>query len=131
MASLRSLIIVTIVLALMAVPAQAKVHWHKQGASVFTDSVGQRDHNLETGALGIAELDMGTAMGGLPFGAKLRINNPRTNRTVTAYKYDIGAGGGSVFGRVRAVDLHCRTARALGIKDCSTWTGTVLWRRVR
>ena len=130
MARLWTLIALYLVLAVPASAQAQRTHWHKQGASVFTDSVGQRDKSLWT-QNSIAELNMGTAMGGLPFGAKVRIHSPRTGRTVTAWKLDIGAGGGSVFGFVRAVDIHCRTLRALGINDCQNWTGLVPWRRVR
>lgn len=118
--------------ASLAIPSAAqasKVHWHKQGASVFTDSVGTRDNNLWT-QNSIAELNMGTAMGRLPFGAKVRLHYKRTHRTITAWKLDIGAGGGNVFGYVRAVDIHCRALRALGVRDCTNWTGIIQWRRV-
>ncbi len=129
MARLWTLALLCLILVVPST-AQAKVQWHKQGASVFTDAVGQRDKKLWS-VNSIAELRMGTAMGGLPFGAKLRIHSPKTGRTVTAWKLDIGAGGGDVFGRIRAVDIHCRTLRALGLNDCRSWTGLVLWRRVR
>lgn len=125
-----AVILVAMAFAMPSVASATPVHWHKQGASVFTDSVGTHDNNLWA-KNAIAELNMGTAMGNLPFGAKLRLHSESTHRTVTAWKLDIGAGGGSVFGYMRAVDIHCRTLRALGINDCQNWTGLIQWRRVK
>jgi hypothetical protein len=129
MARLWTLIALCLVFAVPASAQAQKVHWHKQGASVFTDSTGTHDNNLWA-KNSVAELNMGTAMGNLPFGAKLRLHYAKTGRTVTAYLLDIGAGGGDVFGHTRAVDIHCKTARALRINDCENWTGLILWRRV-
>lgn len=67
---------------------------------------------------GFAELGpapaIGHALGTLPCGTKLRIRNPANGREVTAEKIDIGAGGNPVEGLVRRIDLHYRTAQALG-----------------
>lgn len=51
-------------------------------------------------------------LGGLPYGAPLRITYG--GKSVVANKRDIGAGGGAVQGQVRAIDLWHETASALG-----------------
>lgn len=110
----------------------AKVKWKTAGASVFTDQTGQKDINLYRSPLAFAELNMGTAMGSLPFGTKIRIWYGRTGAKVSAYRLDIGAGGGDVFGRwKRAIDIHCRTLIRLRVHDCTSWTGVVRWRVIR
>jgi hypothetical protein len=73
------------------------------------------------GKMAFAELDMGHALGGLPMHSKLRITHG--GRSVVAEKLDIGAGGGSVDGHHRSIDLWYQTAHALGLGD--VWLGTV------
>lgn len=86
------------------------------GASVYglgeagTGTRGYRGDSLP-GRMAFAELNMGRALGGLPYRAALDITYK--GRTVTARKLDIGRGGGSVAGRPRAIDLWRDTARAL------------------
>lgn len=112
-----------------------KVTWTKVGASTYggrceSGHTGYRGAHLPTLWRSFAELNMGTAMGGLPNGAKIRILYPPTGRKMTIYKRDIGAGGGPVFGFRRAIDLwHDVTAR-VAVDSC-TWTGVVLYRRIR
>jgi len=90
------------------------------GASVFggpndpaTGTIGYRGDSLP-GRMAFAELNMGTAMGGLPYKAPVRVS--LGNRSVIARKLDIGAGGGPVGGVPRAIDLWHETAAALGMK---------------
>lgn len=97
------------------------------GASTFggpgdrgTGSVGYRGDRL-AGQMAYAELNMGTAMGGLPY--RKLLNLSAGGRSVTASKLDIGAGGGPVDGHPRVIDLWYETARALGLPD--VWTGLV------
>jgi hypothetical protein len=124
-----------VVFAIVADAADArKVTWSKAGASTF----GGRCESGHTGYRGaylpklwksFAELNMGTALGGLPNGAKIRILYPPTGRKMTIYKRDIGLGGGSVGGWPRKIDLwHDVTAR-VAVDSC-TWTGVVLYRRL-
>ena len=65
-----------------------------------------------TGRMAFAELGMGTALGGLPYKYKLRIDFG--GRSVVAEKLDIGLGGPGCGGHGRAIDLWWETARALG-----------------
>ena len=65
-----------------------------------------------SGKMAFAELGMGNAMGNLPHMAPARISYK--GRSVIARKMDIGAGGGPVKGRPRAIDLWHETAAALG-----------------
>jgi hypothetical protein len=58
-----------------------------------------------------AELDYGSALGRLPARHPLRITYK--GHSVVARKRDIGAGGGAVRGRHRAIDLWHETARKL------------------
>ena len=117
-----------------------KVTWTKVGASTY----GGRCESGHTGYRGaylpklwrsFAELGGTTAstatlMGGLPNGAKVRILYPPTGRKMTIRKRDIGLGGAQVGGLPRAIDLwHDVTAR-VAVDSC-TWTGVVLYRRLR
>jgi hypothetical protein len=72
---------------------------------------GYRGDDLR-GKMAFAELGMGTALGGLPYRAKLQITY--NGRSVIAEKLDIGRGGSPVQGHPRAIDLWYETARALG-----------------
>lgn len=109
-----------------------KVTWRKAGASVFgggdgSGCVGYRGANL-CGPLGrraFAELGMGTALGGLPHKARIRVLY--RGRKLTLTKRDIGLGGGAVGGWRRAIDLWHVPARTLGVRGLAV----VQWRRVR
>ncbi|MDP9151146.1 MAG: hypothetical protein M3O36_14550, partial [Myxococcota bacterium] len=92
------------------------------GASVYGGSsdpssghTGYRGDDLDTGPLAYAELGMGHNLGGLPHGAPMVITYK--GRSVVAYKLDIGAGGGSVQGKRRDIDLYYRTAAAIGFPN--------------
>ena len=90
------------------------------GASEFggpadpgTGHIGYRGDDLNLHPDSFAELNMGTALGGLPYMAKLRVTGPRGSKVLR--KRDIGAGGGDVNGHTRAVDLWYKAAQDLGI----------------
>lgn len=90
------------------------------GASVFggpgdpgTGHIGYRGDDLNTKWDSFAELNMGTAMGGLPYGAAVDVKGPKGS--LTLYKRDIGAGGGPVSGHPRKIDLWYKAAEKLGI----------------
>lgn len=76
-----------------------------------TGHTGYRGDDLR-GRMAFAELNMGTALGGLPHGAKLQITYG--GKSVVAEKLDIGLGGSGCGGHSRAIDLWWETARALG-----------------
>lgn len=87
------------------------------GASIYggpTDAssghVGSDGTRLD-GTMSIAELNMGTALGHLPYGTELYIKYNGT--TVKAVKHDIGLGGAPVQGHARRIDLWYQTAGAL------------------
>jgi hypothetical protein len=86
----------------------------------YTGTVGAAGKSL-VGKMAFAELGMGHNLGGLPFGAKLKIAHG--GRTVIGEKLDIGAGGGDVEGHRRDIDLWYETANALGLP--SDWLGLV------
>ena len=73
--------------------------------------IGYHGDNL-TGRMAYAELGMGTALGGLPYGHRLTITYG--GRSVVAEKLDIGLGGPGCGGHSRAIDLWWETAQALG-----------------
>ncbi len=82
-------------------------------ASWYGPTSGQGPH--PTGAGGVpmrgnmyAELNMGTALGHLPYGHKLIVGYG--NRSAIGEKQDIGAGGGGLGGHVRAIDLWTEMA---------------------
>lgn len=88
------------------------------GASVYgfgepgTGTVGASGVSLP-GKPAFAELDMGTALGHLPFGKKLKITvGPHQ---AVGEKLDIGAGGGDVGGHHRAIDFWRDLAEKLGL----------------
>lgn len=62
-----------------------------------------------------AELEGGSALGNLPEHTKLEITYK--SKTVIAERLDIGAGGDSIKGKRRAIDLWWETARLLDFKD--------------
>lgn len=69
-----------------------------------------------SGKHAFAELMMGTGLGGLPCGTKLKIEaiGSSHNAPVVAERLDIGLGGAPVSGHARRVDLWWETARAIG-----------------
>lgn len=95
------------------------------GASTYhpdanTGTVGASGQSL-LGKMAFAELDMGKALGDLPFGAQLKIS--RGGKSVIGEKLDIGLGGGPVDGHPRDIDLWYQTAEALGLPR--DWLGLV------
>ena len=83
-------------------------------ASYFNDKTGCRGNNLYDGGLYYAELSINPAqkdfkaLGGLPFGQKLKITYK--GKTVIASKGDVGAGGPNH----PKIDLHENLAKTLG-----------------
>ena len=92
-------------------------------------TVGASGVNLEAQPDSFAELGgstvaTATALGGLSFGTPLEISSGE--RSVVAYKQDIGLGGGPIDGHPRAIDLWWQLARRLGIPyEHGLWAGTV------
>lgn len=87
------------------------------------DDVGIGDHdNPLPGTVSFAELDNGTALGGLKQDQKVRITY--NGKSVIALRADNGGGGGDVQGKKRAIDLWWETARMLDFKD---GLGIVKW----
>ena len=86
-------------------------------ASYFDDKMGCRDNDLYDGGLYYAELSINPAqkdfkaLGGLPFGQKLRITY--NGKTVIATKGDVGAGGPNH----PKIDIHANLAKALGFPN--------------
>lgn len=122
-------------LAAFAPQAHAReVRWQRAGASIYGGaceygSTGYRGDDLRARWRSFAELGMGSALGGLPYLARIRVLNPRNHRRMTIRKRDIGGGGGAVLGLARSIDLWQPVAARLFNASC-TWTGVVLWRRV-
>ncbi|MDE3134176.1 MAG: hypothetical protein KGL15_08935 [Acidobacteriota bacterium] len=74
--------------------------------------------------LGGTSFATATSLGGLPYGTALQISVGQ--RSLVAYKEDIGLGGGPVDGHLRAIDLWWQLARRLGIPyEGGRWSGTV------
>lgn len=108
-----------------AKPAPKKTHAYVVGASDYggpgdpstRGDTGASGQHL-TGKMAFAELSMGTALGHLPMGTKLRITYRKSGeelgKSVVAEKLDIGAGGDAVSGHARRIDLWYQTAKALG-----------------
>lgn len=123
--------------ALMLLPATTEarvVHWQRAGASIYGGAceyghIGYRGDDLRSRWHSFAELGMGSALGGLPYLARIRVLNPRNHRRLTILKRDIGGGGGNVFGLRRSIDLWQPVATRVFGASCS-WTGAILWRRV-
>jgi len=118
-------------------PAAARQVWHRAGASTFggpcepSEHTGYRGDFLPARWRSFAELNMGTALGGLPYGARIRVLNLRTHRRLNIRRRDIGAGGGPVFGVPRVIDLYFPVTRFLDPSaSCSSWTGVIWWRRL-
>lgn len=122
---------------LMAFPhtAQArKVTWRVAGASVFggacepAEHTGYRGDYLPARPWSFAELGMGSALGGMPYMATIRVLSPVTHRRRNLKLRDIGRGGGDVMGHRRAIDLYePALTYLLGRRNCN-WTGIILWR---
>jgi len=113
--------------------------WHRTGASVFGpicdpgETVqGYRGDHLPSHPWAFAELGMGTALGGLPYRARLRIQDPVSHRSMTVRRLDIGLGGGLVAGLRRSIDIYDWALRRLlrGRFSCS-WTGVVKYRLLK
>lgn len=85
-----------------------------------TGNIGYRGDNLR-GTNSYAELNMGKALGNLPYRTPLRITHGA--HSLIARKRDIGRGGGPVKGLARRIDLWWETARKLGLP--SSWSGIV------
>lgn len=129
---------ISITLAFSATPGTStanaeKIHWHEAGASIYggfcneSETKGYRGTYLPGNPWGFAELGMGSAMGGLPNGTRVRVLDPVTHKRKWIVKDDIGAGGDSVEGLPREIDLYAPTAAYLAGASCS-WTGRILWR---
>lgn len=74
--------------------------------------------------LGGTTFQTADALGDLPYGTALRITYG--NRSVIAYKRDIGLGGGPVDGHPRVIDLWWQLASALRIPyEDGRWSGLV------
>ena len=91
------------------------------GASEFggpgdpgTGFIGYRGDDLRRFPLSYAELNMGTAMGNLPYLQPLRVTGPAGSLVLR--KRDIGAGGGDVQGKTRGIDLWYKAAERLGVR---------------
>jgi hypothetical protein len=65
-----------------------------------------------------AELDMGTALGGLPENSPIRVTYPN-GKTQILYKRDIGAGGPGLNGHKRAVDIGHQAIKRAGYSPSS------------
>jgi len=83
---------------------------------------GYKGDNLN-GKMAFAELNMGTALGNLPYRAKVQISY--NGRSVIAEKLDIGLGGPGCGGHGRAIDLWYQTAAALGFSGLAPVTVTL------
>ena len=85
-------------------------------ASYFSDKIGCKDNDLYDGGLYYAELSLDPAkkdfkaLGGLPFGQKLKITYK--GKSVIASKGDVGAGGP----HHPKIDIHENLAKALGFE---------------
>lgn len=77
-----------------------------------TGSTGYKGDNLYQHPDSYAELNMGTALGGLPYLAPLDVTYH--GKTARLLKRDIGAGGAGLSGHVRGLDLWFEAAKALG-----------------
>jgi hypothetical protein len=83
---------------------------------------GYHGDNL-VGKMAFAELRMGTALGNLPYRAKVRVEY--NGRSVIAEKLDIGLGGAGCGGHSRDIDLWYQTAQALGFNGLGPVTVTL------
>jgi hypothetical protein len=76
-----------------------------------TGNVGYREDDLLAHPDSYAELDMGSALGGLPYQTPLRVTYQHASAVL--FKRDIGLGGPGLDGLPRAVDLWWQAARSL------------------
>lgn len=103
------------------------IHSNPTGQSSYTvgaSEYGQNESNfgscrINTNTVyGFAELGpapaIGHALGNLQCGTQLYLRNPANGKTVLATKVDVGSGGNPIGNLVRRIDLHYRTAQALG-----------------
>lgn len=102
--------------------APAPKRYRRAGASWYSPADGStnkgyKSDNLDelerAGIHVFAELMMGRAAGGLPY--KQPVEFRYNGKSIIAYKYDIGLGGGPVHGYRRTFDFYGPAARALGI----------------
>lgn len=125
-------LVVAAILTLASTSQARTVHWQHAGASVFggpgdasSGCTGYRGDNLCGWKWrSFAELGMGSALGGLPYGAKIRVLY--RGRKLTVVHRDVGLGGGSVGGWPRAIDLWWKAGAYLHVNGLAV----VLWRRV-
>lgn len=87
-----------------------------------TGHIGYRGDDLR-GKMAYAELDMGTALGNLPYRHPLTLARVGARRGVEALKLDIGLGGGPIAGLPRTIDLWYQTAKAMGLPE--VWSGVI------
>ena len=134
----RAALILALVVACTWAGTAGATSWHRTGASVFGqpcdpwETIGYRGDLFATHPLTFAELGMGTYLGGLPYRARLRIKDPVSRRSITLIKTDIGAGGDTVSGVRRGLDVLWPALRRLlkGRASCA-WTGVLWWRVLR
>lgn len=134
---MRTLIALLAALGYLAVPSTAAADqvWHRAGASTFGgpcqpgEHTGYRGDYLPTHPYSFAELNLGTALGGLPYGTHIRVLNLKTHRRLNIVKRDIGGGGGPILGVPRRIDLYWPVTHYLDpAASCSTWSGVIYWR---
>lgn len=94
------------------------------GASDPSSGVHGYKGDTLTGRMAFAELNMGTALGNLPYKQKVRVTYK--GKSVVAEKLDIGAGGAGCGGHSRAIDLWWETARAIGFNGLDVVTVEVI-----
>lgn len=130
---LAAILVAAIITLAVTSSAHARtVHWHTAGASVYggpgdasSGCTGYRgDHLCGWKWRSFAELRMGSALGGLPYGARIRVLY--RGRRITLVKRDIGLGGGSVGGWPRSIDLWWKAGSYLRVNGLAV----VRWRRV-
>jgi hypothetical protein len=85
-----------------------------------TGSTGYRGDNLYQHPDSFAELNMGTALGNLPYMAPITVTYK--GRSMVLYKRDIGAGGPGLNGTTRAVDVWFQAAQQLGLPGLAVVT---------
>lgn len=109
--------------------AYASFKGRETGATTFggpgdpgTGSSGYKSDNLNQKWDSYAELNMGTALGGLPYMAPLWIESQK-GKKIKAFKRDIGRGGAAVNGKPRTIDLWWQLAQKLGLPG--VWSGLV------
>ena len=124
--SVLTILLATILFFALSASAHSKVSWHRTGATVYSAGCNGAYGNV-CGVSAFAELGMGTAMGGLKPGTKVRFLLPN-GRKVDGRKLDIGLGGPPIGGLPRGADLRCELLRRGGINNCVSWSAVVRWR---